>query len=101
MWTAPASIHQSLPVVQRICLPDAFNDEIVYQNSIFSRLEMNRNYFEVQRQVVTRADPSTRSQLRGQALHVVQCNFVLVIRFLLENVPAFVRTKEDPIILIS
>jgi hypothetical protein len=50
---------------------------------------------------VTRADPSTRSQLRGQALHVVECNFVLVFRFLLENFPAFVRTKEDPIILIS
>jgi hypothetical protein len=77
MWTAPASIHQSLPVVHRIRLPDAFNDEVVYQNSIFSRLEMNRTSFEVQR-----ADPSPRSKLRGQVLHVVQCNLDLVFRIL-------------------
>jgi hypothetical protein len=78
-----------------ILLPLAFDQEEVFQNSILPRLEMNRTSFEVQRQAVKRADPSVRPQLLGKALHVVQHNPDLVYRFLSENVPAFVRTKEE------
>jgi hypothetical protein len=81
-------------VVHTIRLPDVFDDEAVYQNAILPRLEMNRSCFEVQRQAVKRADPSIRPQLLGRALHVVQYNSDLVFRFLSENVPAFVRTRE-------
>jgi hypothetical protein len=55
-------------------VPEAFNDEEVYQNSILLRLEMNRTCFEVQRRAVKRADPSIRPQLLGRALHVVRYN---------------------------
>jgi hypothetical protein len=88
-------------VVRTIEVPDAYNDEEVYQNSILPRLEMNCTYFEVQRQAVKRADPSIRPQLLGRALFVVRYNPELVFLFLSENVPAFVRTDKDPIILIS
>jgi hypothetical protein len=56
---------------------------------------MNRNCFEVQRQAVKRADPSIRPQLLGRALYKVRYNPNLLFRFLLENVPAFVRTDEE------
>jgi hypothetical protein len=82
-------------VMHTITLPDAFNDEAVYRNSILPRLEMNRSYFRVQRRAVKRADPSIRPQLLGRALHVVRYNPDLVFRFLSENVPAFVRTEEE------
>jgi hypothetical protein len=82
-------------VVHTIELPDYFNNEEVYQNSILPRLEMNRSCFEVQRRAVKRADPSIRSQLLGRALHVVRSNPELVFLFLSENVPAFVRTEEE------
>ena len=88
-------------VIQTIELPDAFNNEELYQNSILPRLEINRTCFEVQRQAVKRADPAIRSQLLGRALHVVRYNPELVFLFLSENVPAFVRTEEDPIILLA
>jgi hypothetical protein len=87
-------IHRNT-VVHTIELPDAFTNEELYQNSILPRLKMNRSCFEVQRQAVKRADPCIRSQLLGRALHVVQYNPNLVFRFLLENVPAFVRTEEE------
>jgi hypothetical protein len=87
-------------VVRTINLPKAFDDEAVYQNTMLPRLDMNRSFFEVQRQAVRRADPSIRPQLLGRALYVVQYNPDLVFQFLLENVPAFVRTEEeeDPVI---
>jgi hypothetical protein len=81
--------------VIKIFLPTGFIREEVYQNSILPRLYMNRCEFEVQRQAVKRADPSIRPQLLGRALYVVQHNANLVYRFLSENVPAFVRTKEE------
>jgi hypothetical protein len=81
-------------VVHTIELPDAYNDEEVYQRSILPRLEMNRTCFDVQRQALKRADPSIRPQLLGRALHVVRYNPELVYLFLSENVPAFVRTEE-------
>jgi hypothetical protein len=81
-------------VVQTIDLFHSFDAEEVYRNSILPRLEMNRNWFEVQRQAVKRADPSIRPQLLGRALHVVRYNPELVFLFLSENVPAFVRTEE-------
>jgi hypothetical protein len=62
---------------------------------ILPRLEMNRNYFEVQRRALKRADPSIRSQLLGRAWHLVRYNPNLIFQFLSENVPAFVRTEED------
>jgi hypothetical protein len=82
-------------VIHTIKLPDYFNDEEVYQNSILPRLEMNRTCFEVQRQAVRRADFSIRPQLLGRALHVVRYNPNLLFQFLSENVPAFVRTAEE------
>lgn len=82
-------------VVHTINLPDTFVGETVYQNSILPRLEMNRSCFEVQRQAVKRAGPSIRPQLLGRALHLVRYNPNLVLRFLLENVPAFVLTGEE------
>jgi hypothetical protein len=82
-------------VVHTIELPEAYETEELYQNSIIPRLEMNRSCFEVQRQAVLRADPCIRSQLLGRALHVVRYNPNLVFRFLLENVPAFVRSEEE------
>jgi hypothetical protein len=82
-------------MVIRIFLPDAFDEEEVYQNSILPRLEMNQRFFAVQRQAVKRADPSIRPQLLGRALHVVRFNPDLVFRFLSENVPAFLRTEEE------
>jgi hypothetical protein len=88
-------------VVRIIELPAAVRDEEVYQNSILPRLEMNRTCFEVQRLAVKRADPSIRPQLLGRALHVVRYNPNLVFQFLSENVPAFVRTEEGTIILLS
>jgi hypothetical protein len=74
-----------------------FDHEAVYtyRYSILPRLEMNRNCFEAQRLAVRRADPSVRPQLLGRALHVVRYNPELAFLFLLENVPAFVRTKEQ------
>jgi hypothetical protein len=66
-------------------------DEEFFQNSIVPRLEMNRNLFEDQRQALTPADPSMRGQLLGRALHVVRSNPDLLFRFLLENIPVFVR----------
>jgi hypothetical protein len=81
-------------VVQTIELPEFVNDEVVYQNFIRPRLEMNRTCFEVQRQAVKRADPSIRPQLLGRALHAVRYNADLVFQFLSENVPAFVRKEE-------
>jgi hypothetical protein len=80
-------------VLRTIELPDAFETEELYQNSVLPRLEMNRSCFEVQRQALKRADPSIRPQLLGRALYVVQYNPNLVFQFLLENVPAFVRTE--------
>jgi hypothetical protein len=47
-------------VVLKIKLPDGFENEEVYRNSILPRLEMNRSCFEMQRQAVKRADPSVR-----------------------------------------
>jgi hypothetical protein len=88
-------------VLRTIDLTYDLRDEAVYQNSILPRLEMNRSCFEVQRQAVKRADPCIRPQLLGRALHVVQYNPNLVFHFLLENVPAFVRSDEGPIILLS
>jgi hypothetical protein len=82
-------------VVQTINLPDTFAGEAVYQNSILPRLEMNRSCFEVQRQIVKRADPSIRPQLLGRVLHMVRYNPNLVFLFLSENVPAFVVTEEQ------
>jgi hypothetical protein len=82
-------------MVRRITLPDGFDNEEVYRNSILPRLEMNRSFFEVQRHAVKRSDPSIRPQLLGRALHVVRYNPDLVFRFLSENVPAFVRTEGE------
>jgi hypothetical protein len=82
-------------VVHTLDLPHEIENEDVYQDSILSRLEMNRNYFEVQRKAVKRADPSIRSQLLGRVLHVVRYNPNLIFQFLSENVPAFVRTEEE------
>jgi ribosome-binding factor A len=85
-------------VVHTIDLSDDLKDEEIYENSIMPRLEMNRSRFEEQRQALKRADPSIRGQLLGRA-HVVRYNPDLFFRFLSENVPAFVRSDEDPIIL--
>jgi hypothetical protein len=82
-------------VIHTIDLAHHLRDEVMYQNSILPRLEMNRSCFEVQRQAVKRADLSIRPQLLGRALHVVRYNSNLVFHFLLENVPAFIRTEED------
>jgi hypothetical protein len=82
-------------VVLAIELPGEILREAVYRNSIVPRLEMNRSFFEVQRQAVKRADLSIRPQLLGRALHVVRYNPNLVFQFLSENVPAFVRTAEE------
>jgi hypothetical protein len=82
-------------VMDTLCLSCEFDDEAVYQNSILPRVEMNRSYFDVQRQAVKRADPSIRPQVLGRALHVVRFNPNLVFQFLSENVPAFVRTEEE------
>jgi hypothetical protein len=46
--------------VHTLDLPIGFDNEDVYQRSILPRLEMNRNYFQVQRKAVKRADPSIR-----------------------------------------
>jgi hypothetical protein len=101
LMNAIIQMLQHNTVVQTIALPDEFNNEEVYQNSILPRLEMNRTCFEVQRQAVKRADPSIRPQLLGRALHVVRYNPNLVFQFLSENVPAFFRAEEAPIILLS
>jgi hypothetical protein len=86
-------------VVHTIDLPAHAKDEEFFQNSIVPRLEMNRHFFQDQRQALTRADPSVRGQLLGRALHIVRHNPDLLFRFLSENVPAFVRSdEEDPII---
>jgi hypothetical protein len=82
-------------VIHTIEVPEGLRREAMYQNSILSRLEMNRSSFEVQRRAMKRADPSIRPQLLGRALHMVQYNPDLVFRFLSENVPAFVRTEEE------
>ena len=87
-------------VVHKINIPVEFNNEPVHQNDILPRLEMNRSFFEVQRQAFKRADPSIRSQLLGRALHVVQYNPDLVFRFLSENVPAFVRVEKEEVPVI-
>jgi hypothetical protein len=50
-------------VVCGINLAIAFNEVVVYRNSILSRLEMNHTCFEVQRQAVKRPDISIRPQL--------------------------------------
>jgi hypothetical protein len=80
-------------VLHTIHLPDACNNEEVYQSSILPRLEMNRSCFEVQRQAVKQADPAIRPQLLGRALHAVRynSNLVFLFLFLSENVPAFSR----------
>jgi hypothetical protein len=88
-------------VIHTINLPDTFAHEAVYQNFILPRLEMNRNCFEVQRQAVKRADPSIRPRLLRRALHKVRYNPNLLFQFLLENVPAFVRTDEEEEEIIS
>jgi hypothetical protein len=88
-------------VVYTIDVPPVFNNEELYQNSIIPRLEMNRSCFEVQRQALKRADPSVRPQLLGRALHVVRYNPNLVFQFLLENVPAFVRTEEEEDVAVA
>ena len=69
-----------------------------FENSIVPRLEMNRNYFEEQRQALTRAHHAIRGQLLARALHVVRNNPDLLFRFLSENVPAFVRSDDGPVI---
>jgi hypothetical protein len=74
---------------------EASEDKQFFQNFVLPRLEMNRTFFEDQRQTLTRADPSIRGQLLGRALHVVRYNPDLLFRFLSENVPVFVRSNED------
>jgi hypothetical protein len=82
-------------VIHTIDLSDQLRDEETYQKkSILPRLEMNRSCFEMQRQAVTRSDPCIRPHLLGRALHVVRYNPDLVFRFVLENIPAFVRMEE-------
>jgi hypothetical protein len=100
MMNAVLRMAQCNTVVHTIdFIPDDSKDEEFFQNSIVPRLEMNRNFFEDQRRALTRADPSIRGQLLGQALHVVRHNPDLLFRFLSENVPTFVRSDEDgPII---
>jgi hypothetical protein len=88
-------------LVNTIDLPDHAKDEEFFQSSIVPRLEMNRSCFEDQRQALKRADLSIRGQLLGRALHVVRSNPDLLFRFLLENVPVFVRSDEDDHILRS
>jgi hypothetical protein len=80
---------------------EEFCDEEFFQNSIVPRLEMNRNFFEDQRQALTRADPSIRGQLLGRVLRVVRSNPDLCFRFLSENVPAFIRPDEVYSIILS
>jgi hypothetical protein len=100
MYAILQTLHHNT-VLCTINAADDLRDEAVYQNSILPRLEMNRTCFEVQRQALKRADPSIHPQLLGRALYVVQYNPNLVFHFLSENVPAFVRTEEGPIILLS
>jgi hypothetical protein len=88
-------------VVQIIDWSSNAKDEVFFQNSIVPRLEMHRNYFEDQRQALTRADPSIRGQLLGRALHIVRYNPNLLFRFLLENVPADEDSPSIPIHTIT
>jgi hypothetical protein len=101
MMNALLRMLQCNTVVQTIEWSDNAKDEAFFQNFIVPRLEMNRNYFEDQRQALRRADPSIRGQLLGRALHVARSNPNLLFLFLSENVPAFVRSDEvGPIIPI-
>jgi hypothetical protein len=86
-------------VVCTISLPDSVKDDKIYRKSILPRLEMNRSCFEAERQAMNRADYSIRAKLLGRALHVVRFNPNLLFQFLSENVPAFVRSEKDPIII--
>jgi hypothetical protein len=88
-------LAQRNTVVHTIDLPDYYQAEEIYENSIVPRLEMNRSRFEEQRRAIKRADPSIRAQLLGRVLHVVRSNPDLLFLFLSENVPAFVRSDED------
>jgi hypothetical protein len=94
-------LAQCNTLVYTIDIPDYENDEEFFQNFILPRLEMNRSCFEDQRQAPTRADPSIRGQLLGRALRVVRSNPDSTFRFLSENIPAFVRSDEDGLILRS
>jgi hypothetical protein len=58
-------------VVHTIALPEDFNDERVYRNSILPRLEMNRTCFEVQRQAVKRADKASHQDLFRQIVYLL------------------------------
>jgi hypothetical protein len=100
MNNAVLRLVQRNTVVHTIDLPDYAKDEEFFQNFIVPRLEMNRSYFEDQRQALTRANPSVRGQLLGRALHVVRSNPDLLFRLLSENVPAFVLLddEDDPVI---
>jgi hypothetical protein len=92
---AVLQLAQCNTVVHTIDLSDSEKDGAFFQHSIVPRLEMNRNCFEDQRRALTRADPSIRGPLLGQALHVVHYNPDLLFRFLSDNVTAFVRSDED------
>jgi hypothetical protein len=56
MLNAILQMLHLITVLLTIKLPDGFDYEEVYRNSIFPRLKMNRSCFEVQRQAVKRAD---------------------------------------------
>ena len=94
MMNALLRMLQCNSVVKTLDWFDNAKDRAIFQNSIVPRLKMNRNYFEDQRQALTRADPSIRGQLLGRALHVVRYNPDLLFRFVSENVPAFVRSDQ-------
>jgi hypothetical protein len=96
---AIAQMLQHNTVVCTISLPDSVKDDKIYRKSILPRLEMNRSCFEAERQAMNRADYSIRAKLLGRALHVVRFNPNLLFQFLSENVPAFVRSEKDPIII--
>jgi hypothetical protein len=94
-------LAQCNTVVHTIDLPDHAKDEEFFQDSIVPRLEMNRSFFEDQRQALMRADPAIRGRLLGRALHVIRNNPDLLFRFLSANVPAFVRSDKDSPIITS
>jgi hypothetical protein len=95
MMNAVLRLAQCNTVLHTIDLPEFNKGMEIYENAIVPRLEMNRNYFEEQRRVLRRADPSIRGRLLGRALDIVRSNPDLLFRFLSENVPAFVRSDED------
>jgi hypothetical protein len=96
MMNAVLRLVQCNTVVHTIDLPDHAKDAEFFQNSIVPRLEMNRNFFEDQRQALKLADSSIRRQLLGRALHAVRSNPDLLFRILSENNPAlFVLSNEN------